>query len=110
MEVLKDPKITKNLAVEQLPALLERSIADPRLAMSHTSLLMAILKLNGNMASKGTIAVSRRELMRFTKFRSIRTYHKCMRGLVECGYIKYCPSYHPINGSLIIINYSEILA
>lgn len=104
MEVRKDPKIMKSLAVERLPTLLERSIADPRLAMSHTSLLMAILKLNRNMVSKGRITASRRELMRFTKFRSIRTYHKCMRGLVECGYIKYYPSYHPVDGSLIIIN------
>lgn len=109
MEVQTNPKVMDNLAFGKQLALLERSIADHRLAMSHTSLLLAILRLNRNMASKGTMTVSRRELMQFTKFRSIRTYHKCMRGLVERGYVKYYPSYHPVNGSLIIINDEALL-
>lgn len=85
------------------PALMARCLEDTRLAMSHTSLLLAILKLGSGAVAGEKISVSRRELMKYTKFRSIRTYHKCMRTLVELGYIGYEPTYDYFKGSKVVL-------
>jgi hypothetical protein len=44
--------------------------------------------------------------MRFSRIRSVVTYHKCMRELVAYGYIVYQPSFDPYRASLVsmIIN------
>ena len=46
---------------------------------------------------------SRRSLMLKRKIRSKATYHKCLKDLIESGYIIYKPSYHPIDGSIMTI-------
>lgn len=74
---------------------------DPLLFMSHSSLYNALficLQQNGGITP---FSVNRRILMSYSNIASTATYHKCIKKLVELGYIKYSPSYHPIKGSLI---------
>ena len=75
---------------------------DPRIGPSHISLYLAILFIYKN---KGQLPVSAysRNLMKQAKISASGTYHKCMRDLIDCGYIKYIPSYNPVLGSLIYI-------
>jgi hypothetical protein len=57
---------------------------DDRLRPQHVSLYFAILLMaTGNNA--GTIAVTRRELMQFSRLTSEATYHRCIRELVRYG-------------------------
>jgi len=73
---------------------------DNRVKVHHIALYTAILSLSlGNPM----ISSSRRKLMLLSHITNLMTYHKCIRQLEEFGYIKYCPSYHPKNGSLIRI-------
>jgi hypothetical protein len=74
---------------------------DPHLFISHSSLYNALficLQQNGGITP---FSVNRRILMSYSNIASTATYHKCIKKLVELGYIKYSPSYHPIKGSLI---------
>jgi hypothetical protein len=49
------------------------------------------------------LSVYSKELMRQAKISGMATYHKCMRDLNELGYIRYIPSYNPIQGSQVYI-------
>jgi len=74
---------------------------DPRLFISHSSLYNALficLQQNGGITP---FPVNRRVLMSYSNIASTATYHKCIKKLVELGYISYSPSYHPVKGSLI---------
>lgn len=44
--------------------------------------------------------------MEASRIRSRATYHKVIRELQEFGYLKYFPSYHPVEGSKVEINES----
>ena len=81
----------------------ERAAADTRLLPTHVSLLAAILYFSQQEAPHNPFQVSRRKLMRFSRIRSSGTYHKCLRELIERGYIHYEPSWHPKKGSRIIL-------
>jgi hypothetical protein len=47
--------------------------------------------------------VTRRKVMDHSRISSIATYHKKINELEAWGYIKYAPSFHPINGSAIML-------
>jgi len=70
----------------------------------HISLFVSIYSVyeSNNYASQ--FQVSRRRLMQLSKIQSKATYHKCLKDLIDKGYILYHPSYHPLEGSKIIIN------
>jgi len=74
---------------------------DPSLFISHSSLYNALFICLQQNDGITPFSVSRRILVSYSNIRSTDTYHKCIKKLVELGYIKYTPSYHPINGSLI---------
>lgn len=74
---------------------------DPSLSISHSSLYNALFICLLQNDGITFFSVSRRKLMCYSNIRSTGTYHKCIKKLVELGYIKYSPSYHPIKGSLI---------
>lgn len=80
---------------------LKRAAEDSRLLPSHLSLFMAMFYFSPADDPKGQFRVCRRTLMRFSRIRSISTYHKCMSDLVDYGYITYQPSYDPFRASLI---------
>jgi len=71
---------------------------DGRLLPSHISLYMALFYYSPGKAG-AHFRVSRKQLMRFSRIKSVATYHKCLKELVACGYIAYEPSYDPYRAS-----------
>lgn len=78
-----------------------RLTADERITVWHLSLYMGIVYCWHEQAYAEQFSVSRMRLMQLAHIRSIVTYHKCMKELVDYGYIHYLPSYHPLQGSSI---------
>ena len=68
---------------------------DPRIGATHISLYMALFQFYNINRLTNPIAITRTSVMEVAKIRGLATYHKCMRDLVECGYIEYEPSYDP---------------
>jgi hypothetical protein len=75
--------------------------ADSRMLATHVSLLTALFVIYQREGCTNPFHVSRKKLMEFCRIRSIVTYHKCMRELDAFGYVRYQPSYHPKQGSLV---------
>lgn len=73
---------------------------DPRIGPTHISLFMATLYFY-EAQQVNPISVFSRDLMHKAKILSSRTYHNCLKDLVELGYLKYIPSSNPFLGSLI---------
>jgi hypothetical protein len=81
--------------------LLKRVRGDSRLNATHVSLFTALFVHWQRTGFASPFAVTRRELMAFSRIASIATYHKCIRELDAFGYIRYQPSYHPKLGSQV---------
>ena len=77
----------------------ERVTGDDRLLPSHIGLIMALFYYHDAVSSFDFFHASRSRLMRFSRIRSITTYHKCLSELVAYGYLEYLPSWHPTNAS-----------
>ncbi|HEX4373379.1 MAG TPA: hypothetical protein VHZ50_08775 [Puia sp.] len=90
----------------QLTAFYEKIIIDDRITVTHICLYMAMFQVWNLNAFVSPISVSRSELMKLSKIAGRTTYHNHMKELVEFGYIKYIPSYHPVLGSLVWMNWS----
>lgn len=89
-------------------AFLRKAADDPRLLPSHLSLVMAVFYFRNDDTPVAPTRISRSKLMRFSRIRSIATYHKCLKELIAFGYINYEPSYHPKNASSIwLLNEKE---
>ena len=84
-----------------LDQFLIRAADDSRLLPSHLSLFMAIFYYSEEKKPGALFSINRKKLMRFSRIRSIVTYHKCMRELVAYGYIVYQPSFDPYRASLV---------
>jgi len=74
---------------------------DQRLLATHISLFTAMFVAWQQNGYVSPFAVTRKELMAFSRVASVATYHKCIRELDELGYIKYEPRFNPKTGSLI---------
>lgn len=73
--------------------------ADKRLLPSHIGLIMALFYHQDEGNPWGFFHASRSRLMRFSRIRSIATYHKCLSEMVSYGYLEYIPSWHPVKAS-----------
>ena len=94
-------QIISNVELAGYGKLLRRMSRDQRLIATHISLFSALFVQWQRNGFASPFAVTRRELMAFSKIASIATYHKCIRELDEYGYIRYQPSYHPKLGSQV---------
>lgn len=83
-------------------AVLEAVKSDDRLNSYHISLYTALLYY-GKGITQLPFYASRRKLMGFSRIKSGATYHKCLRELVSYGYLEYHPSFHPQQGSRIVL-------
>ena len=79
----------------------ERIALEERFYSTHISLLMALFYYSDSNVPEMSFQVSRPKLMRFSRIRSIATYHKNIKDLVDYGYIEYTPSWHPQRGSQV---------
>lgn len=89
----------------------ERLATDQRLFSSHIALFAALFYFSDNENPCLPFQVSRPKLMRFSRIKSIATYHKNISELCRYGYIEYNPSWHPLKGTrvrLIIENHQKI--
>lgn len=84
-----------------LSGFLGKAAHDSRLMPTHISLYIAMLFLWQQSRFTIPFRVTRRELMGFSKIASTSTYHKCLKELIACGYIRYEPSYHPRQASRV---------
>jgi len=74
---------------------------DNRISVWHMGMYVAILQLWYQGGYKNPVAVTRRKILGLSHIGNIVTYHKCIKELEQYGYIRYVPSYHPINGSMV---------
>jgi hypothetical protein len=85
--------------VSELSGFFEAVSEDYRIGATHISLYMALfLRWNRN-GFTGPVIFTSGEIMRMAKICSRATYHKCLRDLVEYGYIQYEPSCNPLTGN-----------
>ena len=68
---------------------------DPRIGTTHISLYMALFQFYNVNRFQNPIKITRTTVMEVAKISGLATYHKCMKDLVEFGYIQYEPSYNP---------------
>ena len=81
--------------------LLRRMSKDERLNATHVSLFIGLFVHWQRNGYASPFAITRKEMMTFSKIASIATYHKCIKELDAYGYIRYQPSYHPKLGSQV---------
>lgn len=77
--------------------------SDPRIGTTHISLYMALFQFYNLNRLENPIQITRTAVMEGAKISGLATYHKCMRDLVEFGYIVYQPSYNPSISSQVIL-------
>jgi hypothetical protein len=94
-------KEIQNIHNHALSGYFEKVSSDTSFFSSHISLVMALFYYSDSEAPQMPFQVSRPKLMRFSRIRSVATYHKNMRDLVDGGYIEYTPSWHPQKGSMV---------
>ena len=90
-----------NIQKHALSSYFKRVALDERLFPSHISLFMALFYFSSGEHPGVPFQVSRPKLMRFSRIRSIATYHKNITDLTNYGYIEYSPSWHPQRGTQI---------
>jgi hypothetical protein len=71
---------------------------------THICLYMSLFHLWSLNNFRDPVQASRPEIMKLAKISSSATYHKCLRDLVEQGYIKYVPSCNPFLKSLVYMD------
>jgi replication initiation and membrane attachment protein DnaB len=76
---------------------------DHRIGTTHISLYMALFQFYNLNKLENPIQITRAAVMEVAKISGLATYHKCMRDLVEYGYIQYEPSYNPSVSSLVYL-------
>lgn len=81
----------------------ERVVEDDRLYPSHISMYVALFQLWSSNHFQNSFRISREEVMKLSKIKSIATYHKCIKELCDAGFIIYLPSYDSYKGSWIDI-------
>lgn len=75
--------------------------SDHRIGTTHISLYMALFQFYNLNRLQNPIQITRTAVMEVAKISGLATYHKCMKDLVEFGYIQYEPSYNPAINSQV---------
>lgn len=76
---------------------------DNRIGTTHISLYMALFQFYNLNRLENPIQITRTGVMEVAKISGLATYHKCMKDLVEYGYIQYQPSYNPSISSQVVL-------
>jgi len=94
----------ENLYHEGLRKYFAHASQQPHFFPTHLSILIALVQCCNYQDPTLPFSVSRKTLMRFSRIKSVSTYHKNIRELKEGGFIKYKPSWHPKLGSEVELN------
>jgi len=89
--------------IKHLTGFFEKVTVDYDLNPTHISLYIAMFQAWNQNRFTNPVNISRDELMRISKISSKATYHKCIKDLIENGYINYNPSYNPYKSSTVEI-------
>ncbi len=80
---------------------------DKRVNVWHLGMYMVFVYLWKQNGRKNPITISRRQVMQLARIKGLPTYHKCIRELVEFGYIEYRPTYDYYKGTKVVVkNYA----
>ena len=91
------------MLLQQISTFFESIKEDNRITTSHISVYMALIECWKQNNFQSPIPINRSVIMQTAKISGIATYHKCIKGLDEFGYIKYIPSYHPAVTSVVYL-------
>lgn len=87
--------------VKELTSFFAATREDNRIGPSHVSLYMALFQFYNLNGFQNPISITRAAVMESAKISGLATYHKCLKDLVQYGYIEYCPSYNSAINSQI---------
>ena len=87
--------------VKELTSFYSAIKTDNRIGTTHISLYMALFQFYNINKLNNPIVITRTAVMEAAKISGLATYHKCMKDLVEFGYIQYLPSFNPAIGSRV---------
>ncbi len=79
--------------LQVLSSFYEKMKDDHRIGPVHISLYMAIFHLFQLNGFVNPVPVNRALLMELSKIRGLATFHKCIKELVQSGYVQYEPSH-----------------
>jgi hypothetical protein len=79
-------------------------IQDQQINTGHLGLMMALLYFSESHDNSNPFPITRKKVMQLSHMKSLPTYYKYMRELVQYGHIQYLPSNHPTKGSLVYLN------
>ncbi len=96
--------------IDQLLIFIEASEKDERLTSTHVSFLVALVCCWKRNEYQVPFQISRKIIMKLAKIRSTATYHKCAQEMSAFGYIEYLPSYDPLRGSNVKINFDAFMS
>ena len=77
--------------------------SDSRIGTTHISLYVALYQIWTKGSGKMPVLIKRREVMELAKISSSATYHKCLRQLIEYGFIRYVPCSDPAKNSEVYL-------
>jgi replication initiation and membrane attachment protein DnaB len=89
--------------VKELTSFYSAIKSDHRIGATHISLYMALFQFYNLNKLNNPIQITRTAVMEVAKISGLATYHKCMKDLVEYGYIQYEPSYNPAISSRVYL-------
>ena len=89
--------------VKELTSFYSAIKSDHRIGATHISLYMALFQFYNLNRLTNPIRITRSAVMEAAKISGLATYHKCMKDLVEYGYIQYEPSYNPAISSQVYL-------
>jgi hypothetical protein len=84
-------------------------LSDKMVSVWHIATYMALLHLWQQNNKINPFSISRRKVMSLARIKSSATYHKYIQELIQLGYIRYEPSYHPVSGSSVVLIQAERL-
>jgi hypothetical protein len=89
--------------VKELTSFFSAIREDSRIGTSHISLYMALFQFYNLNEFRNPVGITRTAVMEAAKISGLATYHKCIKDLVDFGYIQYQPSYNPATGSHVVL-------
>jgi hypothetical protein len=76
---------------------------DHRIGPTHISVYMALFQLYNLNEFQNPVKITRTLVMERAKISGLGTFHKCIKNLVEFGYIEYLPSFYPAKNSEVVL-------
>lgn len=87
--------------IRHLSAVFQLFSKDSRLHPTHISLYVTLFQYWNINRFPEIFYINREEVMKMAKIGSLKTYHRCLRGLDDWKYISYIPSHNIYKGSQI---------